>query len=281
MKHLKNCIILLLFILFVTCFLLSDIEAMDDQVVTVKQLSKLSTILVDIKEENADSIIKYVNGLRLNNPYFTSILKDKYLTNYGKCIFLKEINDFVISNSVTQNDNVKNSFKQAVISNDKEIIDDDIIIKKATLIDDILDGTMPDNADKSINAINGLNLEDTIIKSIIDIYELSDYNKILIIKQIMNLLINNSGVKGDEMDKTWIQSLGVPLETVARQKRTPPPRWEVPLLKNCGSVESCSATVEPGWKEFSSEVDMAVTGTGVTMPSVLRIRVPVTWISST
>ena len=212
MNNLKICIILLFFILFVSflsSFIVTYIESMDDSVITIDQLAKLNNILINPTNEESDSIIKYITGLRLNNPYFTNILNDKYLTNYGKCIFLKEITDFVISNSVTQNDSVQKSFKQVVISNDNENFKDNITIEIATLINDILNGTNPDNADESIEIIDEIDLEGTLIQSILDIYELSSYNKVLIIRQMIDSMVSYSNVHRDKMIDTWDQTLSV------------------------------------------------------------------------
>ncbi len=74
MKHIIIYITLLLFILGLSILAGCGVEAMDNSVITADKLAKLNNILVNPTNDNSDTIIEYIKGLRLNNPFFESII---------------------------------------------------------------------------------------------------------------------------------------------------------------------------------------------------------------
>jgi hypothetical protein len=216
MNHLKVSIILLLIILglsFLSFFHFLKIREHEGYAninkegdsITVRQITILTSLLSNLDCKNASEIINSIRGMKINNSHFDIIMNDRNLSDYGKLVLLKETINYISSKSTIFSSKTKNSVNQSVISNNDEPIKDEITIENVVLIKNIIDETDFEDASTSIEAINKLDIKNSIIKPILEITSLSSYNRILFVKYIIDRIVTDSIVNPNEMDKTWKQ----------------------------------------------------------------------------
>jgi len=192
-------LLFILFLVVLSLFVYSNVESMDESLgVSVRNLALLNNKLTPLKSNcsNSTAILNDIKNLGLQSPYFNYIFRDYQLSDYGKLIYIKELLNFINSKSVVSKDNAQSVFNQIVVLNKPGKVTDRLTVEMVVMMYDILQKTTLQNAGDSIMAIDDLLENGTQLKSILYVNELSNYNKIVVLKSVLYPLFKNARIHG-------------------------------------------------------------------------------------